>query len=690
MGRKDRFHKPATDLFACDVPTAFRLPPPGRECELERFPVFAPLPDWPEQLPPRPRLALTPERIEATRRDIEAGFLHGVWERIWQAHLENHPGSPEEMRQPDRGHAYILSWRAMRWALLRDERALQEATAWLEAIASSPIADHRESLASGEVLATVALSLDWIGDDLPEGTAAAVRRWMAAEAAQVARAAEIGAVWWADCWLQNHLIVNECGIGLAGMALADAPEPQLRQVGLDLYRHALTCFRKAVFFQPPDGSSPELCRYAYFMYEAQLLFFEALLTFSGESLYGDFARRRIDYILQQLIPLPTLAGDLLNWGDNSRDTWPHPPTSLLYCLARRYRHTLAQGAADWLVSRGVGMAKNKSWLIPLFRDPVLQGAAWPPVDGTLPASYHAEDQGLITMRSSWSEDAAMVGVLCGPFQGHRLLRVADKDMGAAHRHPDNGAFQICAGSTYLTVDPGYEYLKNTGNHNTILIDGQGQTGDGNTWYNVNNSLNRERQPLGIVRFEDLGDVCHVLADVTGAYDADLEVDRFQRRFLFVRPDLLVIHDRLSGAVPHEYRWLLHTDPGDAFTEVRPGYWRLQANGAAMDICLPELGEEMERQVRLYRIPRSRFVKQTRRLELYNAEPRTAVDFLVVLRIRRGRHPQDTPPADIRVERDGRAMHLRMEDLRLTWPVDEDGAGPTVSCDRTTSRSSRPA
>ena len=154
------------------------------------------------------------------------------------------------------------------------------------------------------------------------------------------------------------------------------------------------------------------------------------------------------------------------------------------------------------MKRGVGVDRNKSWMIPLYRDPTLAPAEFPPRDGSLACSYHAEDQGLVTMRGSWGEDATMVGVLCGPFQGHRMRRLADKDMGAAHRHPDNGAFQVCAGGTYLTVDPGYEYLKSTANHNTILVDGRGQTGEGNTWLNVNNCLNREKEPLGITSFED--------------------------------------------------------------------------------------------------------------------------------------------------------------------------------------------
>jgi hypothetical protein len=678
------------DPFACDVPTAFRLPAPHRLFDLDAYPVFAPLPDWPAASPPRPRLILTPNRIEAIRRDIDTGFLKHLWPKLWDFHRRHHLQAPDSLQEPNREHGYILAWRAMRWAILRDPQMLDDAVHWIDAIAACPLSDHRESLTPTDVLSAMALALDWLGEALPAATAAAARRWVAAQAAQIARAAEAGAVWWADCWLQNHLVVNECGIGLAGMALADAPEADLRRVGLDLYRHAVTAMRKAVFFQPPDGSTPEMCRYTYFMSESQFLFFEALRSFSGEDLFGNFARRRIDYIIHQIIPAPTNDADILNWGDNGRSSWPHPPAGLLYCLARRFRNSLAQGAADWLVSRGVGIDRNKTWLIPLHRDPALPPTPFPPPDASLPRSYHAEDQGLVTLRSSWRDDATMLGLLCGPFQGHRLRHLADKDMGAAHRHPDNGSFQICVGNTYLTVDPGYEYLKSTANHNTILVDGRGQTGEGNMWLNVNNCLTREHVPLGIMHFEDAGDVCHVVADVTGAYDPDLHISRCTRRIVYSRPDLIVIHDRIDSELPHEYRWLLHTDPKDRFNEIRPGYWRLEAadarpRGAAvgdverttgpvpatgnvgLDICvLWPTGDDMCHDVRPHRVTRSRFVSETRRLDLYTSRPHKAVEFLVLLRILRAGNLSDLPPLEAAAKRTADQVHLTGAGVQLTW------------------------
>lgn len=55
MAQHDRPQGELPDTFACDVPTAFRLPPPGSEFDLENYPVFAPLPAYPASLPAGPR-----------------------------------------------------------------------------------------------------------------------------------------------------------------------------------------------------------------------------------------------------------------------------------------------------------------------------------------------------------------------------------------------------------------------------------------------------------------------------------------------------------------------------------------------------------------------------------------------------------------------------------------------------------
>jgi hypothetical protein len=217
------------------------------------------------------------------------------------------------------------------------------------------------------------------------------------------------------------------------------------------------------------------------------------------------------------------------------------------------------------------------------------------------------------------------------------------------------------------TDPGYEYLKSTSNHNTVLVDGRGQTGEGNTWLNVNNCLNREKEPLGITTFEDRGDVCHVIADVTGAYDPDLRITRFTRRIVYLRPDLIVLHDRIESAMPHEYRWLLHTDPSDRFTEMRPGYWRMEAAGAGLDICVLAPGAEaLCHEVRYHRISRSRFVGQTRRMDLHTNHPEARQEFLVVLKILRGENLARLPMLDLSVEQNAGEIRLLGPNLRLSW------------------------
>ena len=94
-GPEDRPHRESPDAFACDVPTAFRLPPPGCEFDLDTYPIFAPLPDWPASLPPGPRLILTDERIRRSAATSSTGFSRRSGRRLWEHHLQHHPQTPE-------------------------------------------------------------------------------------------------------------------------------------------------------------------------------------------------------------------------------------------------------------------------------------------------------------------------------------------------------------------------------------------------------------------------------------------------------------------------------------------------------------------------------------------------------------------------------------------------------------------
>lgn len=127
---------------------------------------------------------------------------------------------------------------------------------------------------------------------------------------------------------------------------------------------------------------------------------------------------------------------------------------------------------------------------------------------------------------------------------------------AGHQHADQNAFVINAYGEKLAIDSGYydwygsphfeQYSMQTVAHNTILVDGQGQA-------------DRTRSADGRIDawFDGTGH-SWVVGDASDLDVYEGELTRFERRALFVKPDLAVIHDLLAADEPSRFQWLLHT------------------------------------------------------------------------------------------------------------------------------------
>jgi hypothetical protein len=174
-------------------------------------------------------------------------------------------------------------------------------------------------------------------------------------------------------------------------------------------------------------------------------------------------------------------------------------------------------------------------------------------------------RGSAVLRSGWGPDATVISLRVGPWFNHE--------------HHDEGSFQVAAfGQTLVNeagyasyyIDPHYhDYFTQAAGHNTLLIDGDpfsqgsfhGRYWPGFSCPHLSGSL------LGAT-------MDYLDADLTSAYDGRLQ--RYQREYVFVKPDILVIRDRVQAAQPYRFSWLLHTS-GEA---------KLTASGARASIQLP--------------------------------------------------------------------------------------------------------
>lgn len=155
--------------------------------------------------------------------------------------------------------------------------------------------------------------------------------------------------------------------------------------------------------------------------------------------------------------------------------------------------------------------------------------------------------------------------------------------GGAHQHRDRNTIFLSAYGEHLVVDtgdsryadpPAIPHFADTHAHNCVLIDDRGQVGD-----NDNPTHGR------IVEYRDDGAISTALADATACRE-DLAADH--RRVVFLRPDVLVMADRVEGDCS-ELTWILHAynEDGMAAWDCRDRYFVLKRPLAQLHVFLSE-------------------------------------------------------------------------------------------------------
>jgi len=160
-------------------------------------------------------------------------------------------------------------------------------------------------------------------------------------------------------------------------------------------------------------------------------------------------------------------------------------------------------------------------------------------------------RGSAVLRSGWNDTDTVISLRAGAWFNHE--------------HHDQGSFQVAAFGEKLIAEAGYsdyykdprygDYFTQAAGHNTVLLDhnpfSQGDYG-GRYWSAFASHPSIDRHLFS-------QNIDYLTADLSSAYKGALK--QFTREYLFLKPGILIIRDRLSSTQPREYRWLLHAPPG---------------------------------------------------------------------------------------------------------------------------------
>ncbi len=367
---------------------------------------------------------------------------------------------------------------------------------------------------------------------------------------------------------QNHTFIPISGLAITAYALYDeTPEAK------DWASVSRAIFDRVLATYTEDGYFYESMEYWIFSTPWLVHYMDAHFAATGENLYETTPGMKLAHKYVSHITLP---GGEFNF--DYGDIYAGPVTrsrkgndfdreriggkfrtnyNILYNLANHYQNAEAQGIADWLKSKGQVNAEE-IWTFIWFNQNIK------PVAIENQEKWHYfPDHEVVFWRDSWNDNATAFSFKAGPPEGHstaeKVKAFPDWRLSSGHSHPDAGSFIIWSNGKYLTGDSGYAGVPLTEHHNTLTFDGKGQNREGKG-HDVFVGIPYER--LNQIRFLDVktdAKKVSVIADITSAYEPEIGVKKFIRKFEFTAPNSFLVSDEVETERPQIITSYLHSD-----------------------------------------------------------------------------------------------------------------------------------
>jgi hypothetical protein len=170
-----------------------------------------------------------------------------------------------------------------------------------------------------------------------------------------------------------------------------------------------------------------------------------------------------------------------------------------------------------------------------------------------PANWHFADLEQVYMRADWGEDSYRARLWAGSVFGANA-RIA-KRFNWAHCLVNQGSFVLSRGRHDLILEPGWTrtYRKTAAAANCILVNDMDQWGGGQVWHP---KLEPE-QISRIAFFVDGTSLAVARADLKNAYPPEAKVKAISRCLIHVKPELLLLFDRVETLGKGKAEWRFH-------------------------------------------------------------------------------------------------------------------------------------
>ncbi len=385
-------------------------------------------------------------------------------------------------------------------------------------------------------------------------------------------------------YTQNHTWIPMAGLAIAAYAIMD----EVPEVG-EWAKLSRAVFDRTMLAFGTDGFFYESFHYFGFAFRWMIRYFDAHLSATGENLFA-VMKPKFDgmkyFAMHSVLPDGENVFDFADIGDGSlnrnrtsKRESIYSEYDILYRFASAYKDPQARRIGDFLRTETKLETREPMWAFLSF-DPAVKPAEL----SEIPLQHNFTDNDTVFWRSAWTKEATAFAFRCSPPEGHHAARlhskIKDWRQNTGHAHPDANSFIIWANGKYLTGDTGYLGIKQTDDHNTILVNGRGQEKDG--VYEMFKEVPNERlDKIRLAEVDAGSGYLYARGEAASGYYADLGIQKFDRHFIYVEPGYFVVWDELQTANPSTFTFMLNADREIAGKDAKFAKFELINGGARL-------------------------------------------------------------------------------------------------------------
>lgn len=468
---------------------------------------------------------------------------------------------------------------ALHYVLTGDRKSFDNAQGFLKKFLETEHWENGEEqdsgMAAANIMAGAALAYDWLYNDLDPAFRAAFGKKLLLQARRLYYRGHLmkapGTHYWQNDPQNNHRWHRDAGLALSILAVADAGPEDDR-----ILAETLKELQFLHQWLPEDGTSHESSSYLQFGAPYLLLAFDA----SDRCLGTDFLKHPFFANLPKF-RLHTLTPgfkEAFHYGDSAG--FGGINNYLFKCTSVHRLPGYQAALLDY--AKVQPDAFQFAWFSLVWFDPTVTGGALQ----NLPLQEFFPDLGMQIARDGWQEKDVAIAFKCAPYGGVKLNEFRNANnlryINVAHDDPDANTFWLYANGALLADDDRYATKKLTSSHNTILVNGKGQKGEGGGWMQPLKGKDADMTNTArVVNRKVASDIIFTEGEAGGAYN---DLSRYRRAVIWFKGSYVLLLDDIRGTKANDLTWLMQGK------EVLPvaadsGHFRLKNGKAECDFFL---------------------------------------------------------------------------------------------------------